>query len=301
LCDGTNYDAILALYSNGSASCPCPTDSSLQLGLGADDTCGVGGGPPQLTQDVSFGRCYTIRVGGWDSAAGTGTMEVTCNGTAPCPAPDPPATEPAPVEKDRYVSFVPGNPGKRVAIRVRLTSLHHPDPPYSGGTVSDFSAFEGQVRWVGLPTQYVESDSDGTPFYSAQLQCDPFYQDWSTIGLLYVTGSAVVPSSDYEVQLIAEGCDTLVEPNYSAPLKLSTTRWGDVVGTPFSEPDFGDISALVSKYQSKPGAPIKARALLAGDANGVVDPAPNVSFSHISACVNAYKGLPYPYTIATCP
>lgn len=305
LCDGTNFDAILALYSDGSANCPCPTDSSLQLGLGADDTCGVGGGPPQLTQDVSFGRCYTIRVAGWDSAAGTGTMEVTCEGI-PCPVPDAPVTEPAPVAKDRYLSFVPGNTGEQVAIRVRLASLHHPDPPYTDGSAADFSEFEGQVRWVGPPSQFVESASEGTPFYSAQLQCDPLYHDWSTIGLLHVTGSAIVPSSAYEVQLIAEGCDTLVEPNYSAPLQLSTTRWGDVVD-PFNppdgsaQPDFGDIGALVDKFKSLLGAPIKARALLAGDANGVIDPAPDVGFTHISACVNAFKGLSYPYIIATCP
>jgi hypothetical protein len=199
------------------------------------------------------------------------------------------------------VSFVPGNTGAQVAIRVRLASLDHPDPPYTGGSGGDFSAIEGQVRWVGPPSQYAESTSDETLFYSAQLQCDPFYQDWSTIGLLHVTGSAIVPSSAYEVQLIAEGCATFAEPNYSAPFPLDTTRWGDVVGTPFSKPDFGDISALVSKYQSKLGAPIKARALLAGDANGVVDPAPNVGFTHIAACINAYKGRPYPYPIATCP
>jgi hypothetical protein len=57
----------------------------------------------------------------------------------------------------------------------------------------------------------------------------------------------------------------------------------------------------VNKFKSLLGAPIKAQALLAGDANGVIDPAPDVDFDQISACVDAFKGQPYPYTIATCP
>ena len=63
-----------------------------------------------------------------------------------------------------------------------------------------------------------------------------------------------------------------------------------------------DISALVNKFRSQAGAPIKTRALLAGvKPNGVVDFTPDVEFTHITAFVDAFKGKPYPYTIASCP
>ena len=222
----------------------------------------------------------------------------------------PPAPDTSGFNKCRFISFVPcGQGGSETALRVVLVSLHHVNPPYTGGASVPFTSFEGQVRWVGPPVQYVESVSSGLTFYASQLQCDPYYQDWSTVGLLHVTGSAIVPSSVYEVENLAASCQgneascTAV----SSPLSISTTRWGDVVD-PFNppstttQPDFGDIGALVNKFKSAVGAPIKARALLAGtNANGVVDPSPDLGFTHISACVDAFKGLPYPYTIASCP
>ena len=71
--------------------------------------------------------------------------------------------------------------------------------------------------------------------------------------------------------------------------------------------DIADIRALVNKFRSAPGAPIKARALLAGEPGNpfgeITHPVLNVDlgFSHISACVDAFRGVPYPYTISTCP
>ena len=222
--------------------------------------------------------------------------------------PDPPLPDPSVIDKTRFISFsVPG--GGETALRVHLVSLHHVDPPYTNGNSVPFTSFEGQCRFVGPPTQYVESVSNGTPFFASQLQCDPYYQDWSTVGLLHVTGSAIVPSSVYQVENVAASCQgneascTAV----SAPLSISTTRWGDVVDplnppSTTSQPDFNDISSLVNKFKSALGAPIKARALLAGtNVTGEIDPSPDLGFTHISACVDAFKGLPYPYAIATCP
>ena len=50
---------------------------------------------------------------------------------------------------------------------------------------------------------------------------------------------------------------------------VQTAHWADVE-TPYQppsvgQPDLGDVSALVNKFRSAPGAPIKARALLAGE------------------------------------
>ncbi len=232
-----------------------------------------------------------------------------------CEANVPPmvVADPGTFAESRFISFgVPsftaGSPIE-TAIRVRLTSLHHVDPPYTGGPSVPFTSFEGQVRWVGPPTSYIESTSDETPFTVSALQCASFYTDWSTVGLLHVTGAEVVPSSFYSVENVAAVC----VPNeagcaaVSAALTMTTTRWGDVV-EPFnppsntSQPDFGDIAALVNKFKSAAGAPTKARTLLAGiNANGVIDPSPDLGFTHISAGVDAFKGSPYPYTIAPCP
>jgi len=201
--------------------------------------------------------------------------------------------------------------GGMSAIRVTLVSLHRVDPPYTGGTSTPFTLFEGQSLYVGPPTQYVESASSGTPFYASQLQCTPEYRDWSTVGLLHVMGEAVVPSSTYKVEILAASCagHEFGCTGVSAPLQVRTTRWGDVE-TPYNppspdpQPNTSDISALVNKFKSALGAPIKARALLAGgNARGTMGPAeisPDVSFAHISLCVDAFKGLPYPYKPGKC-
>lgn len=215
--------------------------------------------------------------------------------------------------KTRFISFtVPaGQVGGQSALRVRLSSLHHVSPPYTGGTTVAFSAFEGQSLWVGPPANYVESSSNGTPFTASILQCGPHYRDWSTVGLLHVTGSAIVPSSTYEVENVAANCAgseaTCVA--VSPAVSVSTTRWGDVE-TPYnpptitSQPDLGDVGALVNKFKSAPGALIKARALIApGDAFGNITPTTltvEFSFSHIAACVDAFRGGPYPAKMGKC-
>ena len=226
--------------------------------------------------------------------------------------PDAPQPDQSGFTKCRFVSFVVTT-SQESAIRVTSISLHRVDPPYTGGASVPFSLFEGQSMFVGPPTQCVESASSGIPFYASQLQCAPEYRDWSTVGLLHVMGEAVVPSSVYNVESLAASCaggETTCTA-VSAPLEIKTTRWGDVE-TPFyepahpdvSQPDTSDISSLVNKFKSALGAPIKARALLAGgNARGTIGPAeisPDFNFTHISLCVDAFKGLPYPYKPGKC-
>lgn len=222
------------------------------------------------------------------------------------------------LSKARFISFtVPQSNVAGVletALRVKMVSLHHVVPPYSGGPSLPFASFEGQVRWVGPPVQYVESSATPTPFHASNLQCDPHYRDWSTIPLLHVTGSAIVPSSVYEVHNVPGHCMG-TESNcsaVSAPISVSTTRWGDVTD-PYNppsttvQPDIGDIGSLVNKFRNAPGSPIKARGLLAGEPGntfGEITPVVlslDLGFSHISASVDAFRGVPYPYTISSCP
>jgi hypothetical protein len=217
---------------------------------------------------------------------------------------DPVQAELDPLTKSRAISFAPANAERQTAIRVTLSSLHHPDPPYTGGPAVDYSAFEGQVRWVGPPVEYMESQSDLTPFFAATLQCTPYYTDWSTVGLLHVIGAEIIPSSVYELQSVPEECSIAVELNYSTALTVVTGRWGDIEA-PYSppaasqQPDLDDVSSLVNKFKGALGAPIKVRTLLADQ---TPDPAPDVDFEHIAACVDAFKGVPYPYAVLpSCP
>lgn len=249
----------------------------------------------------------------------SGDTDVDNNGIPDaCDAPPSIVADPLGV-KNRFISFnVPAaavaSAGGTTAIRVNLTSLHHVLPPYTGGPSVPFTSFEGQARWVGAPTQYVESSSSGTPFFAANLQCDPHYRDWSTVSLLHVTGSAIVPSSLYDVENVSSNCLGIEDTcsAVSAAVQIGTRRWGDVE-TPFNppsatvQPDVSDISALVDKFRSAPGAPIKARALLAGEPGNPFGEITSIvlsvdlGFSHISACVDAFRGVPYPYTISSCP
>ncbi len=222
--------------------------------------------------------------------------------------------EPAGLNKSRFISFSvpakPTAPALESAIRVRLVSLHHVVPPYTGAASVPFTAFEGQVRWVGSPMLYIESNSNPMPFTASQLQCTPHYRDWSTVGVLHLTGSAIVPSSVYEVENVAANCmgNEASCTAVSTPLSIVTTRWGDVE-SPYNppstttQPDVGDISAMVNKFRSSLGAPIKARALLIGsDAFGNITTLNvDLGFGHIAACVDAFRGKPYPFTIAACP
>lgn len=239
---------------------------------------------------------------GWDQQYGEGRLNawralsaVPCFTAAPLAEA---AAEAEPYIKSRAISFQPANPGQSTALRVRLASLHHPQPAYTGGPGISYTALEGKFRWVGPPSEFMESTSNQTPFTAATLQCTPYYHDWGTTGLLHVFGAEIVPSSMYEVQAVSEGCPTGSSFSYSSVLQVVTGRWGDVE-TPFNppansqQPDVGDLSALVSKFRSTPGAPIKARSVLSGPVPNIVG---DVDFGHISSCVDAFRGLGYPYS-----
>jgi hypothetical protein len=223
------------------------------------------------------------------------------------------------VDNSRFISFnVPPAAtaaDAESALRVTLTSLHHVLPLYTDAPSIPFTLFEGKVMWVGPPVTYIESESSLTPFKASHLQCDPHYRNWSTVGLLAVTGEAIVPSSIYNVENLAFACQNLETTppclsggvNVSSTLTIKTGRWGDAVATfqdpdlVASQPDFDDIGALVNKFKSLLGAPIKSRAKLAGvDARGLMDIVPDVGFDDIPLCVDGFKGRAYPYKPGKC-
>ncbi|UCC32670.1 MAG: S8 family serine peptidase, partial [Phycisphaerales bacterium] len=161
--------------------------------------------------------------------------------------------------KCRYISFVPRNSGEYTALRVTLLDLPAP-----------FDIHNGTKMWVGEPITEVSENAGkidpadapgyGT-FWSARLSCGPpiYRDDWTTKSPLHVYSDAIVPGAEFEVQAIHETCDVIGEPNYSAPLAVTTSRWGDLVGhcavIPCSPPDRlvgipTDVTACLDKFKN---------------------------------------------------
>jgi hypothetical protein len=243
----------------------------------------------------------TVTVSHYEPGTPTSISGITQGPFRANPAPDPLA-DPSGIQKCRFISTMLPEAntaaGMPTALRITLSTLHHVDPPYTGGTAADFSAFEGQIRWVGPPTEYTESSTDPTSFYASTLQCAPFYQDWSTIGVLHITGPEVVPSSVYAIENVAITCqgNEAACTDVSAALEVATSRWADLI-FPFSppstsiQPDISDVSGLVDKFRSAIGAPLKVQALLADDVPALEG---DVDFTQISVAVDAFRGMPYP-------
>jgi hypothetical protein len=221
-------------------------------------------------------------------------------------------SEPIGVDKNRFVSFVVPveGAGSDTAVRVRLTSLHHPAGPPNA---PNFMAFEGQYRYLnaildaGNNPVFVCPDSAalGSSYNCAKLGCAPEYRDWAGIfggSVVHVTGDSVVPSSQYGVSQLADSCagNEASCAAASAELLVSTERWGNVDNAPVGgTPNAIDIGFIVSKVKDAPGSFIESRCQLQG-------PTPNpyglaVNALDIGRGVDAVKGLPYPFTISACP
>lgn len=270
-----------------------------------------------ITIDVSSGTGSMETVG---AALGLGTyilhasrdggqggdysLELTSLSTD-CPPPSPADPEPAGVPKNRYLSFIPGNPGRATAISMKFISLQHPEPPNGEPSPApDFSAFEGVVMWVGPPETFLKNEVTEETFQASRLQCDPYFQEWDSVGLLHVYGPEVVPSSVYDVQMVSQDCGNEGTQEVSILLTLTTSRWGDLV-PPFSspselgQPNFTDIGAAVESFKNIVTAPGKVGARIQPN---IPSPDVEVSFSDISAVVDAFKGIAYPYEGPTsCP
>lgn len=307
LCDGTGYDAILAIYTDNTSTCPCPINASLQMGAGGDDSCGVGGGPPTLTRDVVAGRCYTIRIGGWDGATGTGAVEIEC---VPDAIPNDPPTKgnddvcsggsnaglPCALNSDcpggacglknRFVTVELPVTATMHGVRLTIVSL-------DADSVSTPANYDGTDRWLSAPSLAV-ADGISPPFNAAKVQCAFLSQDWSAVGRVHICGDAVVPRSVYDVLV----CNP--QSTCSAALRVSTANYGDVI-PPVNVTNFQDVNSIVAKFQGAPSGPSKTRTKLVEP----VIPANNVNFQEVSACVSAFQGTlfrqAFPTPPATCP
>ncbi len=229
--------------------------------------------------------------------------------------PPTPVGDPSGVDKNRYLSLSVPATGA-TALRVTLVDLHNPNPSNAPCCPPpDFSTFEaatctaageanGCSRWVGEPRVYLEgidSPSAGN-FVGARLQCTPSYQDFSSMGLIHVTGAETVPSSSYDVQTFGVSCMGVESgcTDVSTPLRINTTRRGDIF-PPFqapsparlTQPDGLDLAVIFNKFRLRPGAPIKPVAQLQAN---FAEPNFDVNALDVVNCVDGFKGFAYPYS-----
>ncbi len=168
--------------------------------------------------------------------------------------------------------------------------------------------------WVGMPREVCENAGQDTPpeggcarapglesrvFHVADLQCWSDYTDWSTYGTIHVHHRDIIPSGTYHIQEIKYQCDRAKERNYSVPLELTTSMWGDVVSncitTPCGPPDGTvgiptDVTAVLDKFKNLRGAPIKARCDIEPSEPDLVINVPDVMYA-----LDAFRGFGYPF------
>lgn len=292
----TDFDTILTLKDGCGGN---------TIALNDDAPCPSGNHKSTITRSMAPGETWWVQVRGFGQATGTYALTTSAE-DCPCVRAHEPAA--AFVESEnRYLSIVPSelDAGRQTAIRVRLTSLHAPDLPPVG--TPDFSAFEGEYRWLGWPTSQPETaDPDGPTFFAARLQCEPHFGDWSGFDRVAVYGTEVVPSSTYSVDTVDSTCSGSLDQDasYSAgSLQISTPYWGDVVSpfwTPeFDQPDVLDILEIVDKFLGTDDALPKSTTQLLGVE---VDPSIKPDLNDILLCVDSFLGKAYPYdAIEACP
>ncbi|MGB2984359.1 MAG: hypothetical protein WBE26_00635 [Phycisphaerae bacterium] len=338
--DDTDDDGIYDCYDLCSCTpipCVCPEydrccwPSGICIDNFPRDVCIEQGGTPDCVEPLCEDGCL-IALPDCNNNGIADVRDITCGPGEDCAPPcggsqddngngipdececvpvDAPMPENPVVAKNRYLSLQAANPGCMTALRVTLVSMPA-DPPHY-----DFTYANGWTMWAGPPHEYCENSAQTVPplegcgpapgldsltMWAAQLQCEPHYTDWGLLGAVHLYDKAIVPSGTYVIQALGDACDDTVEDNYSTPLTVVTSQWGDIVGDfirgEWSPPDSNigvlDYAAIVDKFKNLPAAPRKARADIAGEPPaGVPDQLAN--FLDISYAIEAFRGLPYPF------
>ncbi len=207
--------------------------------------------------------------------------------------------------KNRFISFVPSNPGQQTALQVTFANLP-----------TGFEELEGQTMWVDEPQRVTENSGfvnpDDAPdfptFWAATLQCEvPYYTDWSTYGTVHVYHETIVPGGTYDLRAIGATRGASVKDHGIPPLPVATVSlWGNVCGFwngESWEPPNGsvdvtsDVTAVLDKFKNVEGAPIKARADLSP---ALLDL--KIYIADVSYALDAFRGESYPLEVPSpCP
>jgi hypothetical protein len=124
-CSAPGWDAMLAVYSNGTSTCTCQPNNTQDLACN-DDYCSTSSTTSAVQANVEMGDCYLIRQGGWsqngsDADAGYGFTEldigVLCNPPPTVFEPLAVATGQLACRKNRHISFQTNNGATRWPLR----------------------------------------------------------------------------------------------------------------------------------------------------------------------------------------
>ncbi len=211
--------------------------------------------------------------------------------------------------RQRLIGITAGVAGRNQAIRVRFESL---PPPWD--------VWNGTELWVTEPTAICELSGvspgaacpTGKFFNIAGLSCDPadaFFTDWAALGELYLHHAGVVPGGVYMVQSIDETCSMQVPEEFSAPLQVENSRFGDAVAgfnstaLEWNPPDGRvdvslDVVAALDAFANRAGNATKTRM--------DIEPCKldfRVNITDVVQYLDAFSARPYPFApgVGTCP
>ncbi|UCC32381.1 MAG: hypothetical protein JSU86_08885 [Phycisphaerales bacterium] len=318
---GTAYDSLMALYTHGTAVCPCAqarrTDEDTFIAA-SDEAC-VGAmicGAGYITADLIADTCYTIRVGGYRGArqAGRGKVEIL-RGDLVCPASSQPEPDTLDLDGDpvnqkvRYLSFKSTDTTRSPAAAQRAIRVHMVDLP------APYDSWNGTKMFVGPPEEFCENSGKAKPpgcpnaqpantFWASTLECEPYFTDWSELGVIHVYHEGIIPNGVYDVQAARDDCDLAVDGSWSEPLVVTMSPWGDVVWKcttcPCMPPDGTvgiptDVTAILDKFKNlvPPTLPCHAITKVRADLDWET-PNQKIDISDVTFCLDAFRGDQYP-------
>jgi hypothetical protein len=321
-CDGTDDAACPGGCTNFCECVPACGNGLAEPGEtcdGSDDALCVGRCLPDCTCPPKFcgndfvdpgeecdGLFNDACTDGVCRAPGDPAGECTCACEACFPIVDVVDAPSIPANRFLSILFPTGTSAEPFALEVELTSLYHPSSPFPLDP-PDFSAFEGQLRYVRLfrdangnpQTQCLDSAAFGTTYNCATLGCQPEVIDWVALfggTELQITGDAIIPDSTYRVRGLPVNATPTCAENVNY-ITTVTARWGNVDGDSFT--NVGDIVRVVNRVKDVFAAISETSALF-----HPADPAPHLSDPNvldITLVVDAVKLVAYPYTISPCP
>lgn len=309
-----DFDDYFVIHADGPASLAATanfdsTQVDLTLRLLDDSGAALDFAPPTTSPgsvsavvDPGTYFIHASRSRGWGGPYRLEVQLTLDDCRAPTVHPDPSG-----IEKNRYLTVSPPDTSEPMAIRVTFNTIHVPNPPNELFALPlDFSALNGRSMWVGPPQEFVEVVFPKSMSNAAELQCEPHYMDWSGIDVINIFGPEVVPSSEYILEAVFEGCSPENEGNYSPPLIVRTSRWGDIAEPfqgpspePLSQPDIFDLSAAIVTLKEPAAGLTRSRVQLQP---GLLNPNKPVSVIEIGHVANAAWGTAYPFHAAPrCP
>jgi len=160
-------------------------------------------------------RASSIRAGLWIAGLAISSAHAV---ETPGLAPSPHDTR-----KNRYISFVPNNPGASVAFLVELTES------------TLFPGSAGIVGWVGEPFDPGCPNPGDPPEGCAgelvsRLECVPVFRVWDDTQYVHVGDASIAPRTVYEISAVESSGIRSAGLEVETSPKPLDRQWGDTVG-----------------------------------------------------------------------